>query len=168
MLDAVTDDRVLYDQVIRAFGEVDGAYVDVGIREQDGGDKEAGNDLTLAQIAAVHEFGSSIRHGRSGGESVLVPERSFLRGWEHENRPEAVRRIGKAVERVLLRDESPDRALGQVGLWAVRGVRRRIRSGIEPELAPSTIRRKGSTTPLIDTGRLINTIDFETGNGGAK
>lgn len=172
MRSRVTDDRKRYDEVIRAIGDLGEFHVDVGIRQQDGEQIHTeGEPFNIAQIGAVHEFGASIRHGRSGGESVLVPERSFLRGWETEARDEAVKRLGKAVGRTLDGKGDPGREFGLVGEWAERGIRSRIRAGIDPELAPSTVRRKKSTTPLIDTGRLINSIGHEVGStrsgGGA-
>ena len=50
------------------------------------------------------------------------------------------------------------KALGLLGLWAVSEVRKTIRAGIAPELAPSTIAAKGSSLALVDTGGLIASI----------
>ncbi len=37
----------------------------------------------------------------------------------------------------------------------------KIQRGIDPALKDATIAKKGSSTPLIETGQLINSIDFE-------
>jgi hypothetical protein len=38
-----------------------------------------------------------------------------------------------------------------------------VRAGIDPGLAASTVAAKGSSTPLIDKGELLSSIDYEVG-----
>ena len=52
------------------------------------------------------------------------------------------------------------RALSVLGMALVGDVQQRIRNRIPPPNAPYTIARKGSDVPLIDTGRLRQSIDF--------
>jgi hypothetical protein len=43
----------------------------------------------------------------------------------------------------------------------VPDLRAHVRAGLEPPLQPATIRRKGSSTPLIDSGRLLQSFAYE-------
>lgn len=54
-----------------------------------------------------------------------------------------------------------DTELELLGLRAVGDVQSRIADGIEPAISKATAARKGSTKPLIDTGRLRQSIDSE-------
>lgn len=57
--------------------------------------------------------------------------------------------------------------LGQWGASQCKlTIKRRLTGG--PPNAPYTIEKKGSSTPLVDSGRLINAITYEIGmgNGG--
>lgn len=49
-------------------------------------------------------------------------------------------------------------ALDRFGLWAVGEIQQRIADGIPPPNAQSTVDRKGSSTPLIETGQLRASI----------
>lgn len=57
-------------------------------------------------------------------------------------------------------DHSFYKELERVGLWAQGSIQQRISDGIPPPNAESTIRRKGSSTPLIDTGQLRTSIKY--------
>jgi hypothetical protein len=54
----------------------------------------------------------------------------------------------------------PLMAYGRIGMVAVGDVQRRIVQRIPPPNAPSTIAKKGSDVPLIDTGRLRQSVDY--------
>jgi len=112
----------------------------VGIR----GDK--GSDLV--QYAAANEFGTA-----------RIPERSFLRSTVISKQHRYIRLIREAV-RKLLDGFSPDIAFGRLGMLAVADVQRTIRNRVPPPNAPLTIARKGSDVPLIDTGRMRQSIDY--------
>lgn len=56
---------------------------------------------------------------------------------------------------------SADAILTRVGERAVEAVKERIRNRIPPPNRPSTIARKGSDIPLIDTETLINSIEYK-------
>ncbi len=99
------------------------------------------------QIAAVHEFGSQDGH---------IPQRSYLRSTIDDRRSE----ILDSLELQLKKADAAV-AAGRVGMQVVSMVRERIRGRISPALKPSTIKRKGSDVPLIDTGRLLQSITSE-------
>lgn len=115
--------------------------VTVGIHEDDGSQQHSGGGGTIAEVMARHELG------------LGVPRRSFIGDYVDENEADLknkLRQIGKAVVQGTV--ASAEQGLDRFGLLQVGEVQRRIRDGIEPELDDSTIERKGSDTPLIDTG----------------
>ena len=54
-----------------------------------------------------------------------------------------------------------DAMLHQLGNWYRDVQRAHIRNGNWVPNAPATIRRKGSDRPLIDTGQLVNSVEYE-------
>jgi hypothetical protein len=54
-----------------------------------------------------------------------------------------------------------DQVLEILGQRAVGQIQERIASGIAPANAPSTVAKKGSSTPLIDTGVLRSSITYQ-------
>ena len=109
---------------------------------------------TIADIAAIHEFGLG-----------NVPERSWLRAWHDENRETALEKLRKGYRRVISGEINPETLATAFGIWAVSSIQERISSGLSPALEAETIRRKESSVPLIDTGLLRSSITFvlETG-----
>ena len=104
-------------------------------------------------IGTVHEFGSPERG---------IPERSFMRSTFNTKREELYEQMEKAIADGF-RGVRLDRSLGRIGLGMVAAIQATIRNretvGPEPQAnKPATIARKGSDTPLIDTGRLIASI----------
>lgn len=142
-------DRDLGWRALLARAGVSGTLqVTVGIHADEGGEGHGDSGLTVAAVAAFHEFGFG------------VPQRSWLRDTidaEEADLKRFMRQLGKAMisNRRRLR---PRRALELFGLRVETAIRKRIRDGIPPELAPATVAAKGSTTPLIDTGQTIQSI----------
>lgn len=147
-----------YARVLRTLQHLHGGGVYVGIRQEKGSEVEEGDDLNLAQIAAVNEFGSSDGH---------VPERSFLRSTVDENKEryfsQMVKDLGSTVDGDVMFSEQ--QVLKRMGLRAVADVQKKITELQDPPNAPSTIKRKGSSNPLIDTGRMRQSIDYEIRTG---
>lgn len=118
----------------------------------DAGDEKG---VSLAEIAAFHEFGTS-----------TIPERSFLRSTFYGHGADGLAKMCAKLSKAIIEGTMDEtRALGLLGLWAVSEVRKTIRARIAPELAPETIRRKtvdgkAGDVPLIDDGQLINSITW--------
>lgn len=143
----VTDRDFGYRKIMRNLRKLGRANpaVFVGVRSA------AGAELVL--IAAVNEFGSADGH---------VPERSFLRSTIDENREKYLALLTKATGKAIDKGKSAMRTeLGKVGALVASEVQKKIRDLKDPPNAPSTIAKKGSSNPLIDRGRLRQSIDFE-------
>ena len=124
----------------------------VGVHEEEGAEVYDNSDVTIATVAFFQEVGTS-----------TIPARSWLDEGIDENQSEineTMRRLGR---RIVKRTMTPDRAHNVLGEFVVLRLQARIRKGIPPPLAPSTLIAKtvgGRTgaTPLIDSGRLLASI----------
>lgn len=119
--------------------------MEVGVLGQNAA-REEGEGVTVAMVAEWAEYG------------IGQPERSWLRGWIDEAGPEIERRMAAETRAVLAGTRTQAQAHARLGAWAVGEIQLRISRGIAPENAQSTIDRKGSSTPLIDTGQLRSSI----------
>lgn len=126
--------------------------VNVGIREDKGAVTHKDSDLTVAQIGAIHEFGAP---------AAGIPERPFLRGSIQKNRQKYIALNRNSLKKIISGDLDMNGALGLLGTRAAADVQREIRAGDFVALDPKTIKRKGSSKPLIDTGQLRQSIDWE-------
>jgi len=109
------------------------------------GQREAvDSNLTVAQVAFWNEFGTR-----------RIPSRSFLRSvFMKKNRE-----ITLAANRILMND--PDKFYPMIGQFVLSQVKLQIANNIPPPLKPETIRRKGSSTALVDTGQLRNALTYK-------
>lgn len=130
--------------------------VTVGVHSADGSAVEEGSELTVAEIAAIHEFG------------LGVPERSWLRAFVDENRDELSRLLAVTAKQIAEGKQPADVAMNRFGLHVVGMVKKRIVAGIEPGLAEATKREKqrvtgggAKDTPLIRFGQFISAIAHE-------
>lgn len=136
--------------------------VRVGVLGSRGGNaKHRDSELSLLDIAHVHEFGSP---------AANVPERSFIRrtfslvgGRGAAWLPAFTAKLAAGVVKGKIDMVTALHILGQRG---VAEVRRTITegAGVPPPLKPETIAAKGSTRPLVDTGQLVNAVSYELVN----
>jgi hypothetical protein len=123
-------------------------YVDVGVMAvHDLRSDDVGNVM----LAMVHEFG------------LGVPERSFIRDLIDQNQTMYIKFINKLAYQVAIGRISKKVALTLLGAKVEADMKAYVRAGIDPGLAASTVAAKGSSTPLIDKGELLSSIDYEVG-----
>jgi phage gpG-like protein len=133
---------------LKSFAALKGLRGKVGIQGT-AGDQQYEDGVTLAFVAAVHEFGAP---------DANVPERSFLRATYDANPTHWDKRLRDELTRVVKQGRDPRAALLVVMEELRSAIIDRINSGIDPPLAESTIQRKGESTPLVDTGILRGSI----------
>lgn len=121
------------------------AQITVGVHDTEGAATSGG--ATIADIAAFNEFGTE-----------RIPARSFIRAWADESIAENKRILSAIARNVVTGKATAEQGLDQAGLRFVGEIQNRISNGVQPPNAPSTIARKGSSTPLIDTGQLRSSI----------
>lgn len=110
-----------------------------------------GDTLSNVELAVIQEFG------------LGVPERSFLRATFDRMKETWNAFAAKALKPALAGKIELTKALALIGERVKSDIKRRITQGegIPPPNAPSTIARKGSDRPLVDSGRLVGSIDYE-------
>ena len=134
-----------------------GAYSLVGVQGQQASSAHRkAAPMTVVDLAVVHEFGAVIRT-RSGSE-IVIPQRSFIRATIDEHAPKLQRTASALGQGVLIGKFQTGQALELLGQQGVGLIKQRIANGIPPRNADSTIARKKSSTPLVDTGQLRGSI----------
>lgn len=110
-----------------------------------------GESIDNVELAVVHEFG------------LGVPERSFLRATFDRMKDKWARFASRVMRQVSRGRLTLEDGLAIIGERVKADVKKAITSGagIPPPLAPATIARKGSSRPLVDTARLLGSIDYE-------
>ncbi len=100
-------------------------------------------------IAAIQNYGAP----RAG-----IPARPFFSNMIRDKKAEWPKGIA-----IQLRANGYDvpRTLDRVGHAIAGQLRESIIKTNSPPLAPSTIRRKGHSKPLVDTGHMLNSVDHE-------
>lgn len=138
----------------KLFERLKGAVSDitVGIHEEDGNLPHDGtaDSPTIAQVATWLEVGTS-----------RAPRRSFVADWFDENdsrNRQLLSTLSKGVISGSL--ESIRKAAELFGEKMKFSMVRRMGDGIPPPNAPSTIKRKKSSTPGVDTGVLRQHVDY--------
>jgi phage gpG-like protein len=140
--------------------------------------------MNNAALAAIHEFGKTIKHpggtpyeivgdgkavfvekgeehdGVTDPHMIEIPQRSFLRSTASENREMWLSTFIEAVANELPQNNISD-AAERVGAMMMGHVKKKLTDLKSPPNSPSTIRQKGSSNPLIDTGQLRRAIDYE-------
>ncbi len=127
-----------------------GAAVKVGFLE-----KATYPDGTqVALIAAIQDFGAP---------SVGIPPRPFFRNMVADKKGE----WPAALEQLLVaNDYDAERALALLGEGIAGQLRQSIVDTNDPPLKPATIARKGHEKPLIDSGHLLQSVDYEVESKG--
>ena len=125
----------------------------VGITAATAGRSGGANNAALAYL---HTNGSPAHN---------IPPRPFLEpAIMNEEVYEQIKSLMMVAAEAALIDGDISRceqAWEMAGLFAAQKVKEYIAGGVPPPNRPSTIRRKGSSTPLVDTGQLMNSITYE-------
>jgi len=90
--------------------------------------------------------------------TVTVPARPFFRTMLDTKAPDWGKKIGKVLK---ASDYDAGTTLGRMGELIKGELQGSIRDLTSPPLAASTVREKGFDKPLIDTGVMLNSVDYE-------
>lgn len=122
------------------------ANLEVQVGFQDGASDDEGT--SYAEIAAYNELGTS-----------TTPSRPFMKQ-SFENHEDELQSACDRVNTVLSNGGTTDSALNELGVYIKGLVQEEIVNGEFEPNAPSTIKRKGSDKPLIDTGRMRQSVNY--------
>lgn len=104
---------------------------------------------SVAMVAAIQDFGAP---------SVGIPPRPFFRNMVRRKQ----REWPPAVAKLLKSNRyDVDKTLKMVGEAIAGQLRQSIQDTNSPPLKPATIRRKGFAKPLVDTGHMLDSVDYE-------
>jgi hypothetical protein len=129
------------------------------------------SSVDVAYIGLLHEFGN---------EDTNLPQRSFLRSTYEENKDRIAKNLAITVKSQMERNAyNPEVAINKVAVWMVGKVKKKFRSNDWEPLKNPSRRRVGqlaggkqgppmAPTPLVDTGQLVASIDYEIVRGGSK
>mgnify|MGYP000314114893 CR=1 FL=1 len=156
----ITEDKNDLPRVIADLTVLRHADVSIGWPGEGPKNNRREGDATNAEIAAAHEFGTD-----------SIDRRPFLAPAIDKNRDDLIAVQGEALGRVIDGTLSPEDAMALVGEAGVAAVKAEIVGGQHPPaLKPATIRAKGSSKPLVDTGQMLNSCTYQvdlTGGTGA-
>ena len=123
--------------------------IDIGLLSESGGEPDGDSGATVLDVGIFNEFGTD-----------TIPERSFIRAWFDEAEPKLREDLTELMKSVIAGKRTKEQILELLGQKTVGEIQERISAGIDPPNAPSTIAKKGSSTPLIDTGTLRSSISY--------
>lgn len=109
---------------------------------------------SIAMVAAANEFGVPGK----------IPERSFLRAGILRNLDQLTQINAANIQKIARGGFTVLTALGRLGVFAAGAVQKEIVEGSFVPNAPSTVAKKKSSKPLIDSGSLRQAITWRIAN----
>lgn len=138
---------VAYEKNLQQFKD---SVVKAGVLAKDGSQQHS-EGLTVFQIGMIHEFGVPEKN---------IPRRSFIRVPIENNIKEITKLIEHNHKLVSENSMTAKVALDRIGIMAQNTIKESFRKNDWKPLKRATIKRKGSSRPLIDTGQLIDSISY--------
>lgn len=141
-------------EVIQNVSDLGNARIMAGWIHQ--GQMHADTKLTMAQLAEVMEYGAIT------GKKTHIPPRPMLRMTARLKSKDWVKQAGELSKEVTsgkLKGAAAHETLGMLIADDIKGVMNT--SSLFTPNAPSTVKRKGKNTPLIDTGELRDAVDYK-------
>ncbi|OAH53893.1 hypothetical protein AWH48_11535 [Domibacillus aminovorans] len=129
----------------------------------------------MVMIATVHEYGTEITvtdkmrgwfayQGyplKKETTKIVIPERSFLRSGFDENIDDITDKMKRMMTDVIDGNIDQDVFFNAIGLEFAGLIQKKLRDLRDPADSSMTTVRKGSSNPLIDSGRLVGSIRHE-------
>lgn len=128
----------------------------IGVLESRGGGEDVGG-ITLAELALILTLGTR-----------TIPSRPFLEPGIAAAREQVAAALRRGAQLVAEGKYTLEQAVALGAEAALSGVRRYVRAGVPPPNAPATVERKGSSTPLVDTARLLRALAYEVVARGSR
>lgn len=110
------------------------------------------NGETVAYIASIQEYGT---------RDKKIPPRPFLFSTVEERKKAWIRILADGAKKALVGKKSVHNVLSEMGFNMANDVRNTIITKRSPKNAPSTIAKKGKDDPLVHSGKLADSIDYE-------
>ena len=137
----------IFSEMASRLKQLNGKEVDVGYFA---GESKEPNGTDTAAVALYQEFGTS--RG--------IPSRPFLQQTIYQNSSKWSVKAGLFALR-LLEGGSSTEMLNQIGMQARMDVEQTIATGSFAPLSPETIRRKGSSKTLVESGTMLGATNYK-------
>ena len=183
----VTNSQQASDAIRKALDEfMTNKFVTVGIHEDEGNHES--DDITNAALGAMLDMGADIEHpggtsygfaskaaadrnevrflktgkgyaelGTTGPHTISIPARPWLNPGVATGNLEYL----SIIEKAAAKGEPLDMTLNKIGVTAVGLVQKYMTDLRTPPNAASTIKKKGSSNPLIDSGALRQSVSYK-------
>lgn len=126
-------------------------------------------------LAAIHEYGCKIPvtpkmraylhsigvHLKKSTTEIVIPERSFLRAGFDERHKEVLDQAERVLPDVLAGTMSEEQYLDLVGMTLRDAIKDYAVDLKDPPKKPWPTRDSGKNNPLIQTGAMVNGIEYE-------
>lgn len=155
----------LLKDIIKHARAIDGKTIRVGVME----------DGELGMIAHVHEYGCDIQvsdkmrgylhsigiHLKKETTVIRIPERSFIRAGFNEHEAGWRKKADEMIKEAVTGNIPVDAMFDMLGLELAGKIQEFARDLKSPPNSSATVKLKGSSNPLVDTGRMIGAIKHE-------
>lgn len=142
VIDSLTPEGRQFERMLRELADKE---VVVGFQH---GEATEDDGTDICDIAAWNELGTE-----------HIPSRPFLRNSVDENE-DKINGFIDHVTNELINGEPAEQTLKRIGLFQKALVQEKITEGEFAPNADSTIKKKGSSKPLIDTGRMRQSVNY--------
>jgi hypothetical protein len=95
------------------------------------------------------------------GTSRGIPERPFMQNSVRANQGKYRQALKTSAAKILRGESSLQIVMQKLGVVGQGDIQAEITALMTPPNAPSTIRQKGSSKPLIDTGEMRSAVTFQ-------
>ena len=133
------------------------------------------NDSEMAWLGGIHEYGCRIPvtpkmraflhhngiHLRKSTTVIIIPERSFLRAGHDSAADGVLRKAEHVLPDVVSGHMSVNMYCRMVGELMASAIKEYAVDLDTPPNSGWTVAWKGSSNPLVDTGNMIGSIDYE-------
>lgn len=136
-----------YKKIVLNIKELNGKGVKVGLM----GDEEY-EGVSVVDYAMYNEFGTA-----------HIPARPFMQTTFDRYRADVMKFTEHLVNGIIEGQYTADHVMRVLGEWYQAKVQLTIRDAKNWAVpnTPETIKRKGSSSPLIDTGRMVGAVRYE-------
>ena len=140
--DKMTPEGIKFQRMLKELAdkEVRSGFQHGKATEEDGTD--------VCDVAAWNELGT-----------VNMPSRPFLRKSVDENEGK-INSFLQSKKKDLVRGVSAEQVLKEIGIFQKDLIQEKITEGSFAPNAESTVRQKGSSKPLIDSGRMRQSVNY--------
>lgn len=138
----------LKNEINKIVKDLDAPMVTVGIHE-DAADPPEG-EINMATLGAVHEFGTD-----------NIPERPWLQPGFESGLKDYEEIMAEGIDEAVTEGTDITKSLNQVGVLAVGRVQEYMTNLKAPPNKPATVKRKGSSNPLIDEGLMRSSVNYK-------